>query len=157
MESKMLAPHPADGTHHRGTGDPLSYCIKTYRHAGYSAPGVEKVAQNVFDPDELVKHRAKAPDVKESFESGREDDPAMPNIWPPEGVLPGFKEACLDFYWVSSFSALLCVTNIHHSLLKTCHDTELNILRVSFHLPEEYFLQYHTLAENQLRLLHYPR
>jgi hypothetical protein len=24
----------------------------------------------------------------------------MPNIWLPEEVLPGFKEACLDFFWV---------------------------------------------------------
>jgi hypothetical protein len=41
-------------------------------------------------------------DVKESFECGREDDSLMPNIWLPEDVLPGFKEVCLDFYWVSS-------------------------------------------------------
>lgn len=40
-------------------------------------------------------------DIKESFEVGREDDPVMPNIWYPDGVLPGFKEACLDFFWVS--------------------------------------------------------
>ena len=39
--------------------------------------------------------------MKESFESGREDDQAMPNIWLPDGVLPGFREACLDMYWVS--------------------------------------------------------
>jgi hypothetical protein len=24
----------------------------------------------------------------------------MPNIWLPEGILPGFKEACLGFFWV---------------------------------------------------------
>ena len=41
-------------------------------------------------------------DIKESFEAGREDDPVMPNIWYPDGVLPGFKDACMDFYWVSS-------------------------------------------------------
>ena len=40
-------------------------------------------------------------DIKESFEVGREDDPVMPNIWYPEGVLPGFQDACLDFFWVS--------------------------------------------------------
>ena len=28
----------------------------------------------------------------------------MPNIWLPDGVLPGFKEACLDFYWVRALS-----------------------------------------------------
>ena len=70
-------------------------------HTGYSKPGAEKVSQHIYDAGELAKHRANAPDVKESFESGREDDDAMPNIWPPEGVLPGFREACLDFFWVT--------------------------------------------------------
>jgi hypothetical protein len=60
---------------------------------------VEKVAKDVFDSEELQKLR-QIPDVKENFECGREDDPVMPNIWLPDGVLPGFKEACLDFYWV---------------------------------------------------------
>lgn len=41
-------------------------------------------------------------DIKESFEAGREDDPVMPNIWYPDGVLPGFQDACMDFYWVST-------------------------------------------------------
>jgi hypothetical protein len=39
-------------------------------------------------------------DIKENFEVGREDYEDMPNIWYPDGILPGFKEACLDFYWV---------------------------------------------------------
>ena len=42
-----------------------------------------------------------APDVKESFEVGREDDDMQPNIWLPHGVFPGFREVCMDFYWVS--------------------------------------------------------
>ena len=41
-------------------------------------------------------------DIKESFEVGREDDPVMPNIWYPDGVLPGFQDVCMDFYWVST-------------------------------------------------------
>ena len=64
--------------------------------AGYSPPGLEKVSQHVYDVSGLMEIRTKAPDVKESFESHREGDEAMPNIWLPEGVLPGFKEACLD-------------------------------------------------------------
>ncbi|THG95303.1 hypothetical protein EW026_g6327 [Hermanssonia centrifuga] len=122
-DTKLLAPHPASGAHHRG----------------YSAPGVEKVVQNVFDAEELVKQR-QAPDFKESFECGREDDPGMPNIWLPDGVLSGFKEACLDFYW-------------------TCREVELTVLRalaLGLHVPEDYFIQYHVAADNQLRLLHYP-
>lgn len=33
----------------------------------------------------------------------------------------------------------------------------LKALALGLHLPEDYFLQYHTEPENQLRLLHYPR
>jgi len=122
METKMLAPHPPSGTHHRG----------------YSKPGLEKVSQHVYDTEELARNRAKAPDVKESFECGREDSLEMPNIWLPEGVLPGFKETCLDFYW-------------------TCNEVEniiLKALALSFHLQDDYFTSVHTRSENQLRLLH---
>ena len=74
------------------------------RYLGYSAPGVEKVVRDVFDADELKKRRAQAPDVKESFECGWEENVGMPNIWLPEDILPGFREACMDFYWVSAVS-----------------------------------------------------
>ncbi|KAF8993550.1 thymine dioxygenase [Cyathus striatus] len=124
LEKKLLAPHPPSGTHHRG----------------YSAPGQEKVSQHLYDESELAAHRAKAPDVKESFESGREDDLVMPNIWLPEGVLPGYREACLDFYWI-------------------CYELEIEVLKalsLAFDLGEEYFVRVHTQADNQLRLLHYP-
>ncbi|KAJ7155226.1 thymine dioxygenase [Mycena filopes] len=123
-EVKALAPHPPSGAHHRG----------------YSAPGKEKVTQHQYDADAIAQARALAPDVKESFECGREDDAVQPNIWLPDGVLPGFKETCLDFYWL-------------------CHEVEKNILRalaVGLAIPEDYFLQYHAAADNQLRLLHYP-
>ncbi|CDO71471.1 hypothetical protein BN946_scf184909.g65 [Trametes cinnabarina] len=121
---KLLAPHPPSGTHHRG----------------YSAPGVEKVVQHVYDPESLRDIRVKAPDVKESFESGWEESKSMPNIWLPEGVLPGFKEACMDFFWA-------------------CHDVELNILKalcLALGISEDYLVRYHQGHDNQLRLLHYP-
>ncbi|KAI0761932.1 thymine dioxygenase [Trametes elegans] len=124
MDVKQLAPHPPSGTHHRG----------------YSAPGVEKVVQHVYDERSLQGLRAKAPDVKESFECGWEQSATMPNIWLPDGVLPGFKEACLDFYW-------------------TCHETELNVLRalaLGLGIPEGHLLLHHNAHDNQLRLLHYP-
>ena len=101
----MLAPHPPGGSHHRGEYSAVcSIPILLFRLLGYSAPGVEKVVQHLYDKDEIAASRARAPDVKESFECGREDDPAMPNIWLPDGMLPGFKEACLDFYWVCQLS-----------------------------------------------------
>ncbi|KAG6809711.1 hypothetical protein H0H92_015046 [Tricholoma furcatifolium] len=120
-EEKMLAPHPPSGAHHRG----------------YSPPALEKVLRN---PSEVATNRAKAQDVKESFESGREEDEAMPNIWLPEHVLPGFKEACLDFFW-------------------KCFGLEKTILKalaVGLNVPEDYFAPYHTKPDNQLRLLRYP-
>ncbi|KAH9841554.1 Clavaminate synthase-like protein [Rhodofomes roseus] len=123
-ETKMLAPHPPSGTHHRG----------------YSPPGKEKVVQHIYDEKELAKIRAKAPDAKESFEVGREEDAAMTNIWLPDGVFPGFKEACLDFFWV-------------------CREVELTILRalsLGLHLEEGFLEKFHTAPDNQLRLLHYP-
>ncbi|TFK84103.1 thymine dioxygenase [Polyporus arcularius HHB13444] len=124
MEVKQQAPHPPSGTHHRG----------------YSAPGQEKVVQHVYDDNELKDVRAKAPDVKESFECGWEDNAGMPNIWLPDGILPGFKEACTEFYW-------------------TCHETELQVLRaitIGLGIGEDYLVKYHHGHHNQLRLLHYP-
>ncbi|KAI0732023.1 thymine dioxygenase [Fomitopsis betulina] len=123
METKMLAPHPVD--------IPLP--------RGYSPPGQEKLSQHVYDKEELAKLRAQAPDVKEVFDCGREDDP-IPNIWLPDGILPGFKEASLDFFW---------------SLRKV----ELSILRalsVGLHLDEDYLGERHAASDNQLRLLRYP-
>jgi len=125
LEAKQLAPHPPSGDHHRG----------------YSSMGREKVVHHGYDDDTLASAGVvPQTDPKESFESGREDDPLMPNVWLPEGILPGFKEACLDFYWA-------------------CYELEKNVLRalaVAFSLPEDWFLQFHKAADNQLRMLHYP-
>jgi len=71
---KQLAPHPPGGSHHRG----------------YSGLGIEKVTQNVFDP-EMLEELKKIPDVKESYESGNTTDEMQPNIWLPEDKLPGFR------------------------------------------------------------------
>jgi len=129
MEKKQLAPHPPSGAHHRG----------------YSAPGREKVVQ--YDTtsidvsrEDVVQRRTKAADSKESFESGREDDTDMPNIWLPDGILPGFKEVCLDFFW--SFQ------KIETSIFKA--------LALGLNIPEDFFLPSHASSSNQLRLLHYP-
>ena len=46
------------------------------------------------------------------------------------------------------------------TLLETCNETTKEILKalaVGLALPEEYFLPFHSQADNQLRLLHYPR
>ncbi|KAG1894639.1 uncharacterized protein F5891DRAFT_1195090 [Suillus fuscotomentosus] len=120
-ETKMLAPHPDSGSHHRG----------------YSYPCQEKEIQYSDSGDEFT---IAPPSMKESFECGSEDNDFMPNIWLPDGVLPGFNEACLSFFW-------------------KCHEVEQNILRalaLGFGLEEEWFLKYHETANSQLRLHHYP-
>ena len=82
----------------------------TSSDVGYSAPEREKVIQFNDEGEKAGDNGTDVQrDIKESFEAGREDDDEMPNIWYPNGILPGFKEACLDFYWVR----LLCNNYIH--------------------------------------------
>lgn len=121
--------------------------------------------QHVYDDKELEDIRARAPDVKESFECGWDDARAtMPNIWLPHGILPGFKEACLDFYCVRPL--LLSTDVVYHLLLmnprwmQTCHDAELKVLRAiaaGLGIADDHLVNYHNAHDNQLRLLHYPR
>jgi hypothetical protein len=91
----------------------FSVLLGRFCHLGYSAPGREKVFHLKFDGDDsdITKNSGTTnsevqvqKDIKESFEVGREDDPVMPNIWYPDGVLPGFQDACKEFYWVSTSS-----------------------------------------------------
>ncbi|KAF2868935.1 thymine dioxygenase [Massariosphaeria phaeospora] len=91
-ETRLLAPHPPGGSHHRG----------------YSAPGVEKVSQHAYDAEELKKLR-EVPDYKESFESGNVNDDAQPNIWLPEDKLHGFRAFMEEYFTV-------CANLIHHIL-----------------------------------------
>lgn len=108
-------------------------------HRGYSGIGREKVVQMVFDQDSIADLR-KCPDFKESFELGREDDEHTPNIWFPEEVLPGFRKFMTGFF-------------------ETCYKVELDLLKaiaLGMDLPEDFFREYHTKKDNQIRLLHYP-
>ncbi|OAX35366.1 flavonol synthase/flavanone 3-hydroxylase [Rhizopogon vinicolor AM-OR11-026] len=127
IETKMLAPHPKEG----------------WKHRGYSGVGREQVSQMVFDPSELAAIRKQTPDFKESFDVGRDNCPRVSNVWLPEEVLPGFRDAASAFY-------------------NTCRQFELEkllpALSLGLGLPGggEFLGNYHQDAENQLRLLHYP-
>lgn len=93
----------------------------------------------VYDEASISELR-KRPDVKESFELGREDDERTPNIWLPDDTLPGFREFMMRFF-------------------DTCYAVALDLLRaiaLGMGLPEHFFAEYHTKRDNQLRLLHYP-
>ncbi|KAL5120358.1 hypothetical protein ACEQ8H_001648 [Pleosporales sp. CAS-2024a] len=122
-ETKMLASHPPGASHHRG----------------YSAPGLEKISQHEYDPEELTKLRD-VPDFKESFEIGNVNDKTQPNIWLPEDKLPGFR-AFMESYIVLS-------ADLVHRILDS--------LSIALKLPEPGLSPTHSENLSQMRLLHYP-
>jgi isopenicillin N synthase-like dioxygenase len=93
----------------------------------------------VFDAASIAELR-QVPDFKESFELGREDDERTPNIWPPEESLPGFRA-----FFARWYDAL--------------YEVEVRLLRaiaVGMKLEENFFCDFHSQRDNQVRLLHYP-
>ncbi|KAJ4350626.1 hypothetical protein N0V95_004585 [Ascochyta clinopodiicola] len=121
--TKMQAPHPPGGSHHRG----------------YSAPGLEKVSQHVYDANELSKTR-EVPDYKESFESGNVQDATQPNIWLPEAALPGFRTGMEAFFEE-------CEVLVHRIL---------DALSIALQVPGAGLSPTHAQSLFQLRILHYP-
>jgi isopenicillin N synthase-like dioxygenase len=128
QEEKLLAPHPDGHAVHRG----------------YSWPGLEKVTQIGHMAKKLsedFKLVAESTDFKESYEIGSETNNDQPNVWVPEDILPGFRAFMNRFYW-------------------ECHSVAQTLLRaiaVGIGLEDEdFFMQFHSGQNNQLRLLHYP-
>lgn len=111
------------------------------KNRGYSGPGREKVTQ-LEDIDEVAKLRQVTPDLKESFEMGRENEPGYPNVWPEETdpVPAGFKTTMIDWFL-------------------QCQAFNVEIMRaigVGMGLGETYFDPFIDTGDNTLRLLHYP-
>lgn len=63
----------------------------------------------------------------------------QPNVWPPDELLPGFKDCMLETYWAISAMA--------HNFMRA--------LALGFDLPEDHITRHHSI-NNRLRLLHYP-
>lgn len=121
--------------------DKMSVCWTTPEaNRGYSAPGREKVSQ-LIDINDVEKVRAAAPDLKESFEIGREGDPGHPNMWPKEsGSLTGFKDDMKAFF-------------------ESCKEMHVEVMRaiaVGMGIDDTYFDGFVDVGDNTLRLLHYP-
>jgi len=95
----------------------------------------------VFDPTELAAIRAKSPDFKEPFDIGSPASPSVENIWIPDEDLPGFKDYCMQFFEI-------CKAFEMNKLLPA--------LAIGLGLERDFFAEYHSLGDNQLRLLHYP-
>lgn len=107
---------------------------------GYSAPGREKVTQ-LKDLADVAKLKEGNPDIKESFEIGREGEPDHPNQWPPEeGEMVGFKSTMLDF----------------HDQCKALHVEVMRAIAVGMNLDAGFFDDFVDVGDNTLRLLHYP-
>lgn len=108
---------------------------------GYSPPGREKTTDST-DPAEIEKIRATAgPDLKESFEIGREGEKDLPNHWPDydeEGKQ--FKQKMLEF----------------HDAGKNLHMQVMRAIAVGLGIEEKFFDEYCEIGDNTLRLLHYP-
>ncbi|KAK4169314.1 hypothetical protein QBC43DRAFT_307432 [Cladorrhinum sp. PSN259] len=107
---------------------------------GYSAPGREKVTQ-LTDLSAVESLRSALPDIKESFEIGREDEPGHPNHWPAEsGELVGFKSTMNSFF----------------DECKALHEQVMRAIAVGMGLEETFFDRFVDVGDNTLRLLHYP-
>jgi isopenicillin N synthase-like dioxygenase len=91
--------------------------------------------------EDVEKLRAQAPDLKESFEIGREGAPGFPNNWPSgDEAAKDFKETMLSF----------------HDSCKELHIEVMRAIAVGMGLEEGYFDGYTDGGDNTLRLLHYP-
>ncbi|KAI5862292.1 thymine dioxygenase [Durotheca rogersii] len=119
----------------------MSHCWTTPEaNRGYSAPGREKTT-SLTDREEVQRLRDTVPDIKESLEIGREDEPGHPNHWPEEeGELVGFKETMLGF----------------HTKCKELHIEVMRAIAVGLQIEETWFDDYTDVGDNTLRLLHYP-
>lgn len=106
---------------------------------GYSAPGREKVTQ-LKSEEEVEKLRSAAPDLKESYEIGREGEPGHPNEWPTEDALKNFKGEMLEFF----------------DECKLMHVEVMRAIAVGMSIDEGFFDNFVDVGDNTLRLLHYP-
>lgn len=107
---------------------------------GYVAHGREKVS-TLTNKDDVEALKSQAPDLKESFEIGREGAEGLPNNW------PDYDEAGKDFKeWMVKF----------HGECKDLHIEVMRAIAVGMGLEESYFDGYTDVGDNTLRLLHYP-
>ncbi|PWW79519.1 Clavaminate synthase-like protein [Tuber magnatum] len=103
---------------------------------GYVSHGREKTSA-VQDKAFIDSLRAVNPDLKESFEIGRDDVPEHPNNWPDD---PNFVSIMKAFF----------------GTLKDLHVNVMRAIGLGLGLGEGFFDEYTDKGDNNLRLLHYP-
>ncbi|KAF3930489.1 hypothetical protein ABW19_dt0200464 [Dactylella cylindrospora] len=108
---------------------------------GYAAPGREKTSL-LEDADKVEQMIKDNPDLKETFEIGREGVEGLPNNWPDK-----IDEEGAEF------------TRLMKEFFNTCKDLHMKVMRsiaLGMGIDENYFDQYTDGGDNNLRLLHYP-
>ncbi|EDU42854.1 thymine dioxygenase [Pyrenophora tritici-repentis] len=107
---------------------------------GYTAQGREKLVV-LEETGTEAEMRALVPDLKESMEIGRDDQPEMPNMWPSgDEAAKEFKEQMVEFF-------------------ETCKNLHMQIMRaiaLGMGIEEMWFDGFTDAGDNTLRLLHYP-
>ncbi|KAH0547525.1 hypothetical protein FGG08_000250 [Glutinoglossum americanum] len=108
---------------------------------GYTGHGREKVT-NLNDKLAVEELRAAVPDLKESMEIGRDDEPGLPNRWPDKIDKEGeaFRGTMQEFF----------------EICKNLHVIVMRSIGLGMGLDEGFFDQYTDGGDNTLRLLHYP-
>ncbi|KAL8767861.1 MAG: hypothetical protein Q9209_005753 [Squamulea sp. 1 TL-2023] len=109
---------------------------------GYIRMGREKVSQALTAEEVTLEREEGGEDMKETYEIGREDEVGNPNRWPDgfdeEGVV--FRETMQEFF-------LKC---------KEMHGAVMRGVALGMGLNEDFFEEYVSNGDNNLRLLHYP-
>ncbi|KAI4952720.1 hypothetical protein J4E91_003192 [Alternaria rosae] len=107
---------------------------------GYVTQGREKLVV-LEETGTEAEMRALVPDLKESMEIGRDDQPEMPNMWPSgDDEAKQFKEQMMGFF-------------------ETCKDLHMQVMRaiaLGMGIDEKWFDGFTDAGDNTLRLLHYP-
>ena len=127
---------------------------------GYSCMGQEKVTNASFEKDGVADERATNPDLKESYEIGREGVAGMPNQWPMPGLNSDQQHDqdkrqldLADAGACTKFRVDFC------TFFDTCRQLHVEILRaiaLGLGIDEHWFDDYSRIGDNTLRLLHYP-
>ncbi|CAA9961518.1 Thymine dioxygenase [Pyrenophora teres f. maculata] len=107
---------------------------------GYVTQGREKLVV-LEETGTEAEMRALVPDLKESMEIGRDDQPEMPNMWPSgDEAAKEFRVQMMGFF-------------------ETCKNLHMQIMRaiaLGMGIEETWFDGFTDAGDNTLRLLHYP-
>jgi isopenicillin N synthase-like dioxygenase len=110
---------------------------------GYTAHGREKVS--MADVEDVNALREANPDLKESLEIGRDDEPEFPNMWPAQDGAPN--------QWPTEFRTEM---KEFFAKCKEFHMLVMRSIAVGLGIEETWFDGFTNAGDNTLRLLHYP-